>query len=397
MGTERRTDRPARPNLTPCTIDRRRFLVVVSSAAAYTALRPHAAWARKAARAYPNLQTWSLSPDAPANPIDLARALIGAAVLAPSNWNSQPWRFEVDGASIRLAADIRRSLPITDPDQRALMISLGAALENLLVAARSYGLMTKVAYFPHAGSNSVVAEVSWSDGELRRDRNLFAAIPERRTNRREYDRRAIFNQSRAQLIAQIPEEFRLHWLDDRDAKRAIADLAREAIRARVADRPAEAEQYGWMRFSDGEARRRGDGVTVDALELGGPSRWLAGRYFNPRSWFLRFGIQSAGKQTRDAIRSSAALALLTTSQRSETQWVIGGQAYERLALKATELGIANQPINAPIEMEPYRTELLHRFGATGQEPLVFLRFGHAKRPKASMRRAVAVVSSFRNS
>ena len=55
------------------------------------------------------------------------------------------------------------------------------------------------------------------------------------------------------------------------------------------------------------------GVAVWSLAtaLGGFARWFAGRCFNPRSWFLRFGAQGAAKQTRSAIRSSGALALLT--------------------------------------------------------------------------------------
>ena len=49
-----------------------------------------------------------------------------------------------------------------------------------------------------------------------------------------------------------------------------------------------AEQYAWMRFGD-DARKRGDGVPVDALELGPVTSWMARRYFDPESWFWRFG------------------------------------------------------------------------------------------------------------
>jgi nitroreductase len=376
---------------------RRRFLVIVTGAAAYTALRPHAGLARKLARALPPLQPWSLPSDPPSHPVELARALIGAAVLAPSNWNSQPWRMEVDVRSIRLVADPQRALPVTDPARRGMMISLGAALENLLVAARAYGLRPTVTYFPHGPGRDVIAEVAWVNGEPRRDRALFAAIPERRTNRRNYDGRGIVLQNRASLGAQIPEDLRVHWLDDREDRRAVADLAFEAVRDQVRDRAAEAERRAWMRFGDDEARRRGDGVSIDALELGGPAKWFAGRYFDPDSWFLRYGAGSAAKQAREGIRSAGALALLTAVGRGETAWVLGGQAYERFALKATQLGIAHHPINQPIEVDRHRTHLLRLFGAAGEEPLMLVRLGHAKRPKPTPRRAVSLVASFRNS
>ena len=377
-------------------IHRRRFLILAGGAAAYLALRPHGAWARRAARPQPVLQPWTLPDEPPAGALETARSLVAAAVLAPSLWNSQPWRFEVEGSTIRLVADGQRSLPITDPAQRGLMISLGAALENLLVAARAYGLRPNVTYAPHDGPGGLVAEVTWSNGDLRRDRPMFGAIVERRTNRRMYDERGILAPNRAQLIAQVPEGFLLHWIDDRDRIESVADLAHQAIHERVLDRRAEAEQYSWMRFDD-DARRRGDGVSVDELELGGPARWMAGRYFNPESWFLRFGAQSAAKQARSAVRSAGALALLVAVRGGEAQWLTGGQAYERFALKATTLGIAHQPINALIESDRYRAEVLRQFAAGGEEPLMLLRLGHSKSPPPAVRRNVALVASFRNS
>jgi len=254
-----------------------------------------------------------------------------------------------------------------------------------------------VSYFPRGASSPVVAEVALANGDMRRDRSLFHAIPDRRTNRREYDGRGIFPENRAQLTAQIPENYRLHWMDDHDDIRAVAEIAKHAAEARVLDRRAETEQMAWMRFGDDEARRRGDGTTVDELEIGGLARWFAGRYFNPRSWFLRFGAQTAGKRARDGFRSAGALALLTSTQTGENGWLMGGQVYERFALRATTLGIAHHPVNESIEMDRYRGEVLARFGAAGEDPLMLIRLGHARRPDPSVRRAVAYVASFRNS
>ena len=377
-------------------MDRRTFLVIAGGAAAYTVLRPTLALARRAAGP-PTLQPWSLPVDPPSNPNDLARALIGAAVLAPSHWNAQPWRFEVEGASIRIVADPQRALPVTDPDRRSMMIALGAALENLTIAARAWGHQPHVEYLPFEGAAGVVARVWWESGERRRDRAACAAITERRTNRRDYDGRANYPQNRAQLLAQAAQDFTLHWLDDRDAIQAVGDLAYEASRMQERDPRAAAEHYAWIRPGDDEARARADGVTVDQLELGGLTHFLAGRYLNPKSWFRRFGPESESKNVRGAIRSSAALVLITASRPGEPTWLMGGQTFQRFSLKATELGIAHQAISAPIEVESTRGALLARFAAAGASPLILLRLGHASRPHPSVRRAVPLVASFRNS
>ena len=373
-------------------------MVLAGGTAAYLALRPHLAWARKVAQGVPTLQAWELPGEPPRDEVERARALIGAAVLAPSTWNSQPWQFEVDGETIRLLADPRRAMPIIDPTRKSMMISLGAALENLLITARAYGLMPTVDYFPRGLGNPVVAEITLANGDLRRDRGLFHAIPDRRTNRRQYDGRGIFPENRAQLTAQVPENYRLHWMNDRDDIRELAQIAKQAAEARVLDRRAETEQLAWMRFGEDEARKRGDGVTVDALELEGLARWLAGRYFSPRSWFLRFGAQVAGKRARDGFRSAGAVALLTSTQTGENAWLMGGQTYERFALCATALGIAQHPINESIDTDRYRGEVLKRFtAAPAEEPLMLVRLGHARLPGPAVRRSVMVVASFRNS
>jgi hypothetical protein len=376
---------------------RREFLLVAGGAAAYLALRPAASWARALRHAPVALQPWALPAEPPSGALDLSRALIGAAVLAPSDWNSQPWRFEVDPVTIRLLADAQRALPVTDPDRRGMMISLGAALENLLIAARAYGLQPTVRYRPNDGARSVVGEVTWTAGGPRRDRELFGALTGRRTNRRNYDGRALVPQARAQLSAQVADGSRLYWIDDRDGLRDLADLAHESVHAQVSDRRSEAEQRAWLRMSNKEAARRGDGVPVDSLGMSGPANWFAGRYFDPDSWFLRFGAGSRAKRAREAFRSAGAAALLTATGRDETAWLMAGQAYERLVLKATQLGLSHQPLAAPIEVERFRGPLLRRFGASGDEPLLLVRFGHDRRVPHTPRRAVSVVASFRNS
>jgi nitroreductase len=378
-------------------IDRRRFLFLVGGATAYVALRPHLAWARRVPAGSASLQPWSLPTEVGGPPSDVARTLISAAVLAPSYWNTQPWRFESEQNVIRIVSDASRWLPALDPNQSSLHLSLGAAIENLLVAARAYGLRPNVTYLPHDGSNGVAAEVVWLPGESRRDRGLLNAIPARRTNRRDFDGRGIYLQNRAQLTAQITDETRLHWMDDRDRIRQLSDLVHDTVRDRVNDDRAQAERLRWMRFGDDEAVKRGDGITLDQLELGGLAHWLAGRYFNPNSMLRRFGAENAGKQARNQIRSAGAVALLTTPRSGRAQWLAAGQAYERLALTATALGIAQQPISEPLETEAGRNELLRRFAAPGEQPLMLMRLGHARPPRASMRRGLALVASFRTS
>jgi hypothetical protein len=200
---------------------------------------------------------------------------------------------------------------------------------------------------------------------------------------------------RAQLTAQVPEGFLLHWIDDRDALRDVADLAEDATHELIEDPRSEAEQFAWMRFDD-DGKKRRDGIPVDSMELSGPSGWFASHTYNPESRFLHWGADAGGKQARSQIRSAGALALLCGPRHDEAQWLMGGQAFERFALKATQLGLAHQTLSAPIKSVHSRGELLKMFGATGEDPIAMVRLGHSKPPKPVPRRTVTMVASFRN-
>ncbi|MFD9127274.1 hypothetical protein ACFV0G_21350, partial [Kitasatospora sp. NPDC059571] len=87
--------------------------------------------------------------------------LAKAAGAAPSLHNTQPWRFEAaaDGRTLAVYVDPARGLPLTDPDGRALHVSVGAAVFNLRVAARHLGRDPQVRLLPDAGAPLLAAAV----------------------------------------------------------------------------------------------------------------------------------------------------------------------------------------------------------------------------------------------
>lgn len=403
-GHSRGVSRPpnSRPEFTTLTLGRRRFLILLGGAAAYSTLAPRMAWAARKSPRPKAASIWTLPDALPANAIEAARALIGAAILAPSYWNAQPWRFEVDANELRLTLDATRTLPACDPDQRFAMLSLGASLENLLVAARAWGLQPTVQYLPfgtnvRAGASLVAARITWLPGEQPRDLSLFSALPMRRSNPNHYGGRTITMQHRAQILAQVPEDLRLHWIDDRNDIRKVGRIVREATEVTANDDRLQAERCNWLRLSDGAARRRGDGVTPEQIGLDGPLGWLAARAMHPKSRVNGWATGSWAHEAEDAVRSSGALALITTPRLLDATAIQAGQTYERIALQAAAFGLAQQPLSAPIESARHRAELANRFGAWGEEPLLLVRLGHAKPPDPAPRRAVALVSTWRNS
>lgn len=380
-------------------LDRRRFLILAGGAAAAAATSSlFASRSAKAGgpRTVVPLQPWQLPDVSLTDPVITAKALIAAAILAPSVCNSQPWRFEVQGNAIRLMADGTRALPARDPSRRELMVSLGCALENLLIAARHHGYQPLVTYFPHEGSGGVVAEVRLDPAEPLKDAGLFDAITQRRTNRRNYDGRSIPTAQRALLEAQVGEDsFRVMWLDDEKRLKGFAQLARDAERELLDDARLNKEYLTWLRFSDDDERATGDGESLDALRVGGPSRWMGRRGFGPEG-HLRWGASALADQVHDGVKSAAALCLLASKSRNDQQRLIGGQVFERMALKATLLGLAHQPLNVMVQREGYRDDLQRSFGlGPDEDPILLMRLGRAKSVDSTPRRALALVTTLR--
>src|SRR5919106_437102 len=70
--------------------------------------------------------------------------LVGAAILAPSMHNTQPWRFRFSGTGIEVHRDPRYELPAEDPERRMSLTSIGAVVFNLRAAAAHLGYQTTV-------------------------------------------------------------------------------------------------------------------------------------------------------------------------------------------------------------------------------------------------------------
>ena len=71
---------------------------------------------------------------------DTTRIILYHASLAPSGHNSQPWCVHIDGPGAwRVTIDESRQLPAVDPSNRELLLSMGAFIENLSLAAGSLG------------------------------------------------------------------------------------------------------------------------------------------------------------------------------------------------------------------------------------------------------------------
>ncbi|WP_062987830.1 hypothetical protein [Nocardia anaemiae] len=120
------------------------------------------------------------------------RVALALAVRAPSVHNTQPWRWRIGEHAVQLYLDPARALPATDPDQRDMVLSCGAALHHLRVAFAALGWSAVVHRLPNPAESNHLASI-----ELVRHRPnpqdiaLSAAITRRKTDRRHFSSRPV--------------------------------------------------------------------------------------------------------------------------------------------------------------------------------------------------------------
>ena len=76
------------------------------------------------------------------------RQVVSAAGMAPSLFNTQPWRFRLCPDRIEVYPDLGRRLIAHDPEDRELRIACGAALFNLRLAVHAHGVTPVVCLTP---------------------------------------------------------------------------------------------------------------------------------------------------------------------------------------------------------------------------------------------------------
>lgn len=293
--------------------------------------------------------------------------LLKYAILAPSSHNTQPWKFSVGEDEIRIFADQTRGLKVADPDQQELYISVGCALENLLIAAEHFNYGHQVTYFPKSDQEELVAIVKFKPQDqhvpLIRDPALFNVIPTRHTNRKFYEERFI-PQTDLQRLQNccVEKGIWLHLTDDIEIKRKVDELIIRGDVIQFSD-PAYREELGyWI----------GQGV------FGTP--WLLSKIGELAITYMNMGKGQAKKDSK-VLMSAPILAALSSRMNDRESQVKIGQVFERLCLMATLLKISVHPMNQILEIPELKTEVGKLIPMPDVFPQLTFRMGYAEPEK----------------
>lgn len=312
-----------------------------------------------------HLAAWTIcSIDFPANSQwpERLRFLIQYAILAPSSHNTEPWKFRVQDNRIELLLDFSRWLKVADDDQRELHISVGCALENLLVAAEHFGLGHETAFLPDTDDPSLAATVQFREEERissHRPDVLFDMISVRHTNHQPYENRAISDNVLQQLRAACVEEgIVLHLIADSQIKQQVDDLVVRGDAIEFADPEFREELAHWI----------GQGVFGTG--------WLMSKIGKLAVSYIDLG-KSQGQKDSDILMSSPIFGLICSEQDDRRSQLQVGQVFQRLSLLAASYGIWCQPISQIVQVPELKAELATLIRGKALIPQHPFRMGYA--------------------
>jgi nitroreductase len=329
--------------------------------------------------------------------------LVAAATLAPNPHNSQPWLFRVGSGRIDLFADASRNIGAIDPFKREKYIGLGAALENLVVAAEATRYKTGVTLMPEGAHSDHAARIELSRA-TKHNSFLVDQIAKRHTNRYAFvadkDVPTAALAAMAGLGDASTSDARVLWFSSNRQRSQLGSLLVAATEAIIRDPDQSRSDYQWFRQTWDAIQRQRDGITIDASGLPELTQALAkllpaqSRQATDDAWLTA---------TRDRhTKTAAAYGIVAVRDASDDrQRLGGGRLLERVHLWTTGNGIALQHMNQLTERADREHELglksqfgdaLEQLLPDGWQALSLFRIGYPTHtPNKSPRRAMEAV------
>jgi hypothetical protein len=287
---------------------------------------------------------------------------------APSPHNTQPTRLRVlDRDRAQLFFVTERGLPVGDPEGRFTYLTCGIVVETLRIAAhaRGYALAAEYTggplYQGQPDGLRKVADLRLVPQGHQVDDLDPALLHRRRTNRHPYNDRPV----PAAVIGQLREEARRygHTFNvsvDPMAVQWVKELNRDALYHDLEHDRYRQELGSWLRYSEKEARRTGDGLSPEALVLPG---WLL-KGFMRYHWLFAAPVVKQLTQ-RVYMRTMTGISTVGWLQGrfvDAEDWIGAGHLMLRLWLILTQHGIDWQPYGSIITNEESRGSMVDKFG-----------------------------------
>jgi hypothetical protein len=304
-------------------------------------------------------------------------------IKAPSGHNTQPWKFVIKDNKIEIHPDFDRKLPIVDGDNHALYMSLGCAVENIILAAKNDDYEAELKIIKDLKDIDFISITMIHNNVIQKDK-LFDYIEKRQVTRNEYDKMPIPLEDLKQMIDSTKfEGIQVKYFTSKKDIDRLKSFIIQGSNLQFQNKDFVNELVSWIRFSKKEVVKKKDGIWH--ASMGMPS---TGRFVGNVIMKHFVSAKSEAKRWDKIINASAAFALFSVEKNDVFNWVHLGRAFQRFGLMATKLNINHAHVNMPCEELSVRNKMKLELGLENAYPLLLIRLGYSNKMPYSYRRNV---------
>lgn len=287
--------------------------------------------------------------------------IIYLAALAPSGHNTQPWTVRIlDENHWLIGTESGRWLPAVDPENREVILSLGAFLENMVVAAGVKGYAVAVEIV-----GKKLTDTELLDIKLHKVKNVttfdLTALKLRRTVRNNFLTSFLSNED-IRFLTEENKESCLYYSQDSKEGNYLAKGTLVANQLQAYRNPAQEELAKWIRWSNHDIEHYRNGLTPETMEIEGISRWYVKNFYSIQTVLEKSFREATIKRIQAQVTVGSGWLVITSKDSSIPELIAAGRKLQRIWLQARNKKIALHPMSQILEEEPMQQEIASALG-----------------------------------
>lgn len=304
--------------------------------------------------------------------------LLRFASLAPSSHNSQPWKFKIPTEnSIEVYADTNRALPNSDKNHRQLILSIGCAIKNILVAADYFGFKAELFLENNLTDANIflspLATIKFSSvRSTANDKDhLIHYILKRHANRFTYSDRSPDSHFLEKIKSLSTNNVRIDIISVFETRKQIADCIINAGIAAMNDNGfrKELSQYVKNNYTHSYV-----GMPLEGFGVPGAISLIAPFLMS----YINMNKINQKDDRKTLMSGASQFLLINSSEDGPRTWLNVGLVIEEVWLEAAKYNIDMAVYGAPIQIGEYYKDLQKILG-TDLRPQFCARFGYSEK------------------
>lgn len=294
--------------------------------------------------------------------------ILGYGILAPSTFNSQPWKCKINKNKLDIYLDKSKITKKSDKSERFAHISMGTFIENLLIASEYFGFKTNLKLIDESDVKlKKIAEIVFFE-DKRISNELLIAIKKRTTNRSAHKAQPVNESIIKELKALENNDLQIIDMDEK-FKNELITISNLGDINIWSEKDFRKEHVGWVRNN---LTRKYDGMPGFGVNVGLlPSLLAPIIILSPI--FPKFQM----KKNTKSLKSTHNFACICTKDTVK-DWIKAGMIFERIALILTNKNISVSPMGQFIEDEKAREKLNDLIKLSKNfKPQIFFRLGYS--------------------